>query len=610
MPRSPRNSGGRRKSRENSPTPDAVVRDRPSRSEVLLVLALTLCGIAIRLAFPGRMAIEHYDEGIYASNIFFGPDQGGTHPALGLHAPPVVPFLIEMSFVLFGISDFAAMLPAILIGSLTVPLVWKVGRDWFGPGAGLISAGLIATSDIHVLYSRTALTDVPAAFFLIAGTWAVWKALVVPSARSVLVAAVLIALGWSTKYTGWLPIAIGWSGAIGYYVVESNLRKSSWRPSLISMAAVTALAIVCWLPTLYWTQRFGGMSAVSGNQAGYVVAYSQWVVTWAAQVVNQSVLESSVSRFAICASVLAAVVIVPGTRWRIASALAVGCGLLIFVIATGVTAALFLIVVGVFGSVCQLAFPSSKEIQRSESAAVTTGSGTPPERLASWMLLAWLCGLILAVGRYTPYPRLILPLLCAAWLAAGPTFIAVGRVLTRCGDRWSTAKLFAFGGSALVLAAVGFAVIPTTNHLPLAVALQDRTGTRLAAEKVIADCDGLLAASQGSVDYVIATRSDPALYFHLMCSTRNRPDVLIGLSPISAVERVAARGVPAYFARGIHSSQETALTSELTKAGAAAVNLPKIDCSISSFVALNYEPGLRDPDRQGTVSLLKFPQSP
>ena len=100
-----------------------------SAVEWRLVVALFLTGIALRAAWPSRLAVEHFDEGVYASNIFFSGEKGDErYPDQHLYAPPLVPLLIEYAMLAPGPSNIAVMAVNIAAGSLTIPLVWWVGR--------------------------------------------------------------------------------------------------------------------------------------------------------------------------------------------------------------------------------------------------------------------------------------------------------------------------------------------------------------------------------------------------------------------------------------------------------------------------------------------------
>ncbi len=89
------------------------------------------------------MAVEHFDEGVYASNLYCPPQY--QYPARYLYAPPLLPSLLEW-FLILGGTPVAAMAVNVLAGSLTVTSVWWVTRDGFGPVAALAATTLAATS--------------------------------------------------------------------------------------------------------------------------------------------------------------------------------------------------------------------------------------------------------------------------------------------------------------------------------------------------------------------------------------------------------------------------------------------------------------------------------
>jgi len=115
--------------------------DRPARAELMLVAAVVLVGIALRSAYPSRMSVEHFDEGIYASNRAAGVANDYRYPFQHLYAPPLFPSLVEWSMLSrLGQSSLVAMLVSLIVGGLTPLLVWHVGRRWFGPAAGISAA--------------------------------------------------------------------------------------------------------------------------------------------------------------------------------------------------------------------------------------------------------------------------------------------------------------------------------------------------------------------------------------------------------------------------------------------------------------------------------------
>ncbi len=184
-----------------------------SPREVGLAGMITLLGIALRWGGVSQVALAHFDEGVYASNVWFGPESDYAYPARHLYAPPLVPALIELSISLGGATGSAPLLPGLICGCLLVPLVWWVGRQWFGPAAGLLAGTLAALSGPHSYFSRTALTDAPLCLFLTAAVYLGGEWIQRGGSRRWFAAAGCAALAWWTKYNGWLPLAI-WSSAV------------------------------------------------------------------------------------------------------------------------------------------------------------------------------------------------------------------------------------------------------------------------------------------------------------------------------------------------------------------------------------------------------------
>ena len=103
------------------------------RAEYLWLAGALLLGLVLRLGFPGRMAIEHFDEGVYASNFWFDASDGSQYPARHLYAPPLLPAAIEWTMIVaslcgFRPTGFVPMIPCLIAGIATIPALW-----WINP---------------------------------------------------------------------------------------------------------------------------------------------------------------------------------------------------------------------------------------------------------------------------------------------------------------------------------------------------------------------------------------------------------------------------------------------------------------------------------------------
>lgn len=386
-----------------SPSPHCG--EQVSRTELVGILLLTLGALGLRIAWPSRMAVEHFDEGVYASNIFL-PEYGYTYPMQHLYAPPLLPFAIEWMFVFGGPSNFGAMLVSLLAGTLTVPLVWWTGRRWGGPAAGMSAACLTAFSDVHLLFSRAALTDVLLTFWLTGAVALLSEAYGRRSRGLAIAAGVLTALAWWTKYNGWLPLAVGAASLAGAMCVPPTRADARSRVVLWGLAALTAGLL--WLPWLISLQDSGGYAAVATNHRGYLVGIGGW---WHSLVTQWSHVRSLDGPFtiagvgvAVAAARLSGLRASPRFTWNGAGT-TTALGLLCCGLAAWIGS------VPVLGGLALLGL--LREIVRT---AKGTGSLDP---WGLWLLAAWFTGLGVVTPLYTPYVRLMLPWLASSWFGAG-----------------------------------------------------------------------------------------------------------------------------------------------------------------------------------------------
>lgn len=385
-----------------------------SRHELIAIVLITLVGIGLRVAFPSRMAVEHFDEGVYASNIFFDAKQGYRFPNQHLYAPPLLPWLIEMVFILFGPSNVGAMVPSLVAGCLTVPLLWWVGRRWFGPTAGLAASILCATNDIHILFSRSALTDVLLCFWLLLAVYLFWEAITRDHLGWAITAGVATSLAWWTKYTGWLPLAITSAGLALSWLLDRRTR-AGWKRHVTCWFITAGVAALLWLPWLWSLQSHGGYKAVHVNHRGYVVGWGGWWKSLCIQARNILYFEQALTCVGWAIAVSAALFCIqksydyrftcndktskPNPRSQKTAFLGAGVVLLAWQTTGTVVLLLFVMLI----DLCRMVF------KRIPAACLRASAATA-------MVSVWLVGLCLFTPTYHPYPRLVLPILLVSKL--------------------------------------------------------------------------------------------------------------------------------------------------------------------------------------------------
>jgi len=333
-----------------------------NRCELILLVVVFVIGTVLRLVALSRSAVEHFDEGVYASNFYFPPPEL-AYPMQRFYAPPLLPSLIEAGMIAQLPPNVAALLPSFIAGCGTIIAMWWLGRSWFGASVGVAAATLVSLSPYHVAYSATALTDVLLGLWLLLAVDALARSFATDDLRWAVAAGLFTGLAWWTKYNGWLPLAIGAPAAMAFWHWPRRGERSSPRPAVCFLvAAITALA--CWSP--YWLslQSQGGYGPIAANHAKYVVGPSGWFNSAWRQAANLAVMEQN---------------------W---TSVGIGAALLVIFIA--------------------------RRLSRSESPQVFVQS---KQRVMLLMLAIWWFGLSASTPLYWPYPRLLLPWLLASWLS-------------------------------------------------------------------------------------------------------------------------------------------------------------------------------------------------
>ncbi len=431
-----------------------------TRAEWVWLAVAMVAGGILRLVNLDRVAVEHFDEVVYASNLLVPAEFGGEYPFRQLYAPPLLPSAIEW-FTVFGktllgdVPRWWPMLPALACGLATIPSLWWIGRSWFSPRAGIVAALVIAFHEFHAAYSRTALTDVPLSLFVL---WAVhwfWIALRSGRGRDAIVAGVFTSLAWWTKYNGWLPLAIAASGGVLWQILLPRGERN-WTRLIRVWLLSAATAFVLWLPVLWDCQKIGGYSVVAANHRQYVTGLASWGGNL---VRGYQYLDEFVG-------------------WTS------GVGLLL--------------------AIAVVLLPKRYGVGEDDR------DPTSPERLlASALTGAWFCGLIVATPLYFPYSRLWQP-----WLVSSCLVIAGGIPLPRLQrlrpfrslGQWYLAVLCLAGVLCGLMLAVQ--AVSTTSPSGLPASLERRDSLASAADRI-----RTLIGTDDSV--VVVAQSDPALWYTL-----------------------------------------------------------------------------------------------
>ena len=126
---------------------------------------LTAAALLLGLVGLGNVPLRDFDEGYYATvaqdTYLRGDWRFPTYHGQGfLLKPPLIVWLISLSYSLFGINEFSTRLPMAVLSALAVPLLYGIGRELFRERkAALYSAVILLTLLPVARLGRLAMLD-------------------------------------------------------------------------------------------------------------------------------------------------------------------------------------------------------------------------------------------------------------------------------------------------------------------------------------------------------------------------------------------------------------------------------------------------------------------
>jgi len=152
---------------------------RPRKREAVLLAVLVILCLFLFFFRLGARPLWDVDEGMHAATsrdmVVSGDWVVPTFNGKPFCDKPVLfNWLVAVSFLVFGFTEFAARLPAALLGLACVLLTYGLARRLAGPRVGFLSGVILATSIEFLMLSRTVMHDMALAVPVAAALGAFW----------------------------------------------------------------------------------------------------------------------------------------------------------------------------------------------------------------------------------------------------------------------------------------------------------------------------------------------------------------------------------------------------------------------------------------------------
>ncbi len=142
-----------------------------SKNEKKLILILLIVSLTLLFFRLGARPLWDVDEGMHAVTskemIQSGDWITTTFNGENFYDKPVLyNWFAAVAFLIFGFTEFAARLPAAVLGFGCVGLTYLLGRKMFGPPSGFLAGMTLTTSGMFLALSRSVVHDISLAFFV------------------------------------------------------------------------------------------------------------------------------------------------------------------------------------------------------------------------------------------------------------------------------------------------------------------------------------------------------------------------------------------------------------------------------------------------------------
>lgn len=220
--------------------------------KITITLLITL-GFALRLYTLGSESLW-YDE-LLQLDIAQG-SLTSILPQLPRHTAVPLDYLISHFWIFLGRSDAWVRLPAVMVGTLTLPLMYQLGRALFSQAEGLLLMALLALSPFHIRYSQEVRPYALIVLGIVLAWYAYWRLRVTGRWRYILLlqtGVLIFSLSHLFAITMFAPLFI----LAGVDLWFTRQRRNSLR-RLWALMGTGVVALVCLLAlgygaTLYYS---------------------------------------------------------------------------------------------------------------------------------------------------------------------------------------------------------------------------------------------------------------------------------------------------------------------------------------------------------------------
>jgi len=183
------------------------------RQRSIAVLLILIIGFLLRFyaSFSVPLLNDEKDKVLFSQEISFAKDN--IKLPMGSEKtenPPLLPYLMKISTLLFGVNTLSVRLPNIIFGTLTLLVVYLLVKENINVTTALLTMALMSLSQFYISNSRHIEENGLILFFASCTLLFMQRAIIKHNKKALWAAALFFGLALLTKETAivWLPVII------------------------------------------------------------------------------------------------------------------------------------------------------------------------------------------------------------------------------------------------------------------------------------------------------------------------------------------------------------------------------------------------------------------
>jgi len=236
---------------------------------IIVCLWMIFCFVALTYKL-GEVPPYHADENFYVESALRMVESGDYvtpvyHEKNRFAKPILYYWMVVSSFKVFDVSLFSARFPSVIFGTLSIGLIFLLGKILFNRRVGLFSAFILPSTYLHFQISRWSTTDMALNFFILFSTYIFVLMCDTKFEKKYFSYLFYLSLGLGFMIKGPPAILIPGLTILGFLIFT---KRKNWFNNLCIFEGLIILSIIIlpWFITMYWMHGEEFKNHILGNE--------------------------------------------------------------------------------------------------------------------------------------------------------------------------------------------------------------------------------------------------------------------------------------------------------------------------------------------------------